>query len=748
MRILNAFTLLLVLSVIGLSQGLVEKIVYSSDQSGSYDIWIMNPDGSEQVQLTSDSQNDYGPKISPDGTKIAFFRTDNSNNNDKELRIVDIDEQNDILVIAGIYSFAAWWPDGTKLIYKLAAGTCDTDAYTINLDGTGSTLFIAPDQLVTGDNDVYGIEFSENGNEVIWASQVGCWSPTLEIFKANIVNSVIDASSVVQLTNDSMYDAIGDWSVENGKIVYWHCQGGNGYDYNLFEIYTMDANGENKARLSENSVRDIDSRFSPDGEKIIFVTMDGDYAKIASMNLDGSSVEITTTANCNERHPDWGLVLEEAITVEIPDNSAHIGSSVFIPVQVSLIPDSLYRAAELNFSGYTEGLEFIGIDTVGTMIGGLDWTWAENEADGVLQTAFAGTDEITGEGVFCYLEFLVIGDICTTVPVNCDYALFNDVEVTEITNGSVYIEPIPVYGDVDENSLVQALDASDVLLYSIGELEFGCQTLANADVYFDSIIDPMDASIILQFVVDSIDSLPVIPGEPALLASGSLDVDDVVEAEVDASISIPVRLLDGENIYSQDAVLTFDPEILTPSTDNFITYSDQTDGFVSKYKVVGNRVFIAAASGTPNSVDGLFVSLNFIVNGENGVSTELQVDTFGFNSNLESDPAIIRVDIVVGTDSDKLIPTQYTLKQNYPNPFNPTTTIRYSLPEVSDVSIIIYDVTGREVTNLVHSNQSAGWYDVSWNGLSTTGNPVSTGLYFARIQAGGFSDVIKMAFIK
>ncbi|MEA3288423.1 MAG: phosphodiester glycosidase family protein [Candidatus Marinimicrobia bacterium] len=90
----------------------------------------------------------------------------------------------------------------------------------------------------------------------------------------------------------------------------------------------------------------------------------------------------------------------------------------------------------------------------------------------------------------------------------------------------------------------------------------------------------------------------------------------------------------------------------------------------------------------------------------------------------------------------------FQLSQNYPNPFNPSTTIRYQLGDLSDVSIIIYDVMGREVADLVQAKQASGWYDVQWNGTTDAGNPVSTGLYFARIQAGGFSDVIKMAYIK
>lgn len=117
------------------------------------------------------------------------------------------------------------------------------------------------------------------------------------------------------------------------------------------------------------------------------------------------------------------------------------------------------------------------------------------------------------------------------------------------------------------------------------------------------------------------------------------------------------------------------------------------------------------------------------------------------NHNIESESVTIPVEPDVSVDSE-LIPKMFTLEQNYPNPFNPRTTISYGLPVSSDVSIIVYDVKGCEVSNLVQTHKSAGWHDVQWNGLGDTGHPVSTGLYFARIQAGGFSDVIKMVYLR
>jgi flagellar hook assembly protein FlgD len=88
------------------------------------------------------------------------------------------------------------------------------------------------------------------------------------------------------------------------------------------------------------------------------------------------------------------------------------------------------------------------------------------------------------------------------------------------------------------------------------------------------------------------------------------------------------------------------------------------------------------------------------------------------------------------------------MAQNYPNPFNPTTTIRYGLPEDSNVSLVIYDVRGQVVQTVASEHQSAGWYDVVWNGQTAEGKTISTGIYFARLVTGEYSQVIKMLYLK
>ena len=94
------------------------------------------------------------------------------------------------------------------------------------------------------------------------------------------------------------------------------------------------------------------------------------------------------------------------------------------------------------------------------------------------------------------------------------------------------------------------------------------------------------------------------------------------------------------------------------------------------------------------------------------------------------------------------IPKQFTLYQNFPNPFNPVTTLRYDLPEDALVNITIYDMMGRVVSNLVNSQQNAGYKSIQWNATNNVGQPVSAGLYLYMIEAGDFRQTKKMVLLK
>lgn len=102
----------------------------------------------------------------------------------------------------------------------------------------------------------------------------------------------------------------------------------------------------------------------------------------------------------------------------------------------------------------------------------------------------------------------------------------------------------------------------------------------------------------------------------------------------------------------------------------------------------------------------------------------------------------------VGLDEKGPIASKFTLHPNHPNPFNPSTTIRYELPAQSTVRLTVYDILGKEVHVLENEIRGEGTHQVLWNGCDRDGNPMNTGIYFARIQAGEFSESIKMVYLR
>ncbi|MEO8512171.1 MAG: T9SS type A sorting domain-containing protein [Ignavibacteria bacterium] len=101
----------------------------------------------------------------------------------------------------------------------------------------------------------------------------------------------------------------------------------------------------------------------------------------------------------------------------------------------------------------------------------------------------------------------------------------------------------------------------------------------------------------------------------------------------------------------------------------------------------------------------------------------------------------------LGITNTNEVPVSFSLWQNYPNPFNPETKIKYSLPGNNEsnheVSLNVFDITGRLVANLISGTQKTGVYEVSFSGIS-----LSSGVYFYKLISGNFSETKKMIMVK
>jgi flagellar hook assembly protein FlgD len=97
---------------------------------------------------------------------------------------------------------------------------------------------------------------------------------------------------------------------------------------------------------------------------------------------------------------------------------------------------------------------------------------------------------------------------------------------------------------------------------------------------------------------------------------------------------------------------------------------------------------------------------------------------------------------------DAAVPERFVLFQNYPNPFNPETFIEFEIPGSSLVTIKVYNVLGREVRTLVHSDFQAGRHRIRWDGRDDGGRQSASGLYLVRMTTEGFTGVKKSFLVR
>jgi hypothetical protein len=144
-------------------------------------------------------------------------------------------------------------------------------------------------------------------------------------------------------------------------------------------------------------------------------------------------------------------------------------------------------------------------------------------------------------------------------------------------------------------------------------------------------------------------------------------------------------------------------------------------------------------NGDPNDPPGPSKNWSFVKGDADGFqllyATPLsmeQMSILGFDTNLVNVGRI-----------DNTLPTGYSLEQNFPNPFNPTTAIRFSLPERSQVELVVYDALGNYVETLVDAEKEAGVYEAEFNA-----DGLSTGVYFYQIKTTAFTATRKLLLMK
>jgi dipeptidyl aminopeptidase/acylaminoacyl peptidase len=263
-----------------------EKIAFASNRDGNTEIYVMNADGSNQVNLTNNAGNDFNPAFSPDGSKIAFASDRDGN---QEIYVMNADGSNQVNLTnaAGDDFNPAFSPDGSKIAFT-STRDGNAEIYVMNADGSNQV------NLTNTAGDDFNPAFSPDGSKIAFAS---FRDGNTEIYVMNA-----DGSNPTRRTFFApAIDFDPSFSADGSKITFASNRDGN------VEIYVMNADGSNQVNLTNNAGNDFNPAFSPDGSKIAFDSIRDGNTEIYVMNADGSNpTRLTFTDPFTDTSPSWG----------------------------------------------------------------------------------------------------------------------------------------------------------------------------------------------------------------------------------------------------------------------------------------------------------------------------------------------------------------------------------------------------------------------------------------------------------
>lgn len=251
------------------------KIAFHSNRDGNFDIYVMNPDGSDVTQLTHTSLDEYFPIWSPDGTRLTFGRCGDM----CDVVVINADGSGERTVFHGGFP-GAWSPDGNRIAFAGPGGI-----NVMNADGTGVVL-VSDFESVSG--------WSRDGRQLLIATSR---DGDLEAYALNL-----DGSGLIRITDNTANDGGERWSPDNSRIAFHSDADGDR------EIDVMNADGSGVTQLTHNDgITDQFPAWSPDGGQLVFESDRNGDTEIYVMKSDGSGVtQLTSHDGVIDGAPSWG----------------------------------------------------------------------------------------------------------------------------------------------------------------------------------------------------------------------------------------------------------------------------------------------------------------------------------------------------------------------------------------------------------------------------------------------------------
>jgi ketosteroid isomerase-like protein len=701
---------------------------------------------------------------------------------------VDIDGDGDMDVVGASNGDddISWW-ENTSITPSLPTFTESTIE-----GGFGAAMSVyAVDMDGDGDMDVVGAAYSDD--DIAWFENNGSQSFT----ERTIEGDFDGAYSVyaVDMDGDGDMDVIGAALVDD-DIAWFENNGSQSFTERTIEgdfdgvrsVYAVDMDGDGDMDVVGAAYEDDDIAWFENNGSQSFTehTIAGDFdgpqgtRSVYAADMDGDGDMDVVGAALNANDISWW---ENKVTVV----SGNAGFRMLSSPVAGTIYDELL--APFWIQGMTNGDTESGTANVWTYNAGTSaWTSLSNlttdsytAGAGILIYVFTdvdgdGDDDIAGGvnvGIVNGTENSATVSISTTASA---WNLLGNPFVSTIgadqlfSDNSNYTSTVYVYDDANSqyntwngstgglsNGLIAPYQGFWIQSGSSGTtFQFTSSCKSSSIGTFYKTMNDSSGSVAFQFSSGSysstaylsfnIDALEGIDNADAykLLPLGASDHLTSIFYVGEVALNISNLPYDVTNSMAAD----MDVMLLTAASDSFYT----STGNVSMSWDIGNL----PAGKTIYLVDQL--TLNTLdLQTEDSYSFDLQ-EKGGFSATGDTNQALYprqgqnRFQVLINSTTvsvdEELLPIQYALHPAYPNPFNPITSLRYDLPEQAKVTLTIYDLMGREITQLVNTTQEAGYRSVKWNATDMHGKPVSAGIYLYQIRTADFVQTRKMVLLK
>jgi len=262
------------------------KIVFGSLRDGHGDIYVMNSDGTNMKRLTNTSAYEGEPGFSPDDSKIVFI-SERDDLTYGRIYIMDSDGSNQKrLTFDKAYDYSPKFsPDNKSIIFGRDKGNHYTDIYSISVDGSKLK------RLTFDENPKGNLQFSRDGDKIRYSSL------NLKTVAPEIYEMSMDGHDVKLILKLSKGDYHASYSKDDENIVFVSSRMTD-YKVDFYtrtEIFTCNFNGANLKQLTQTKTYKSSPTFSPNGQKIMFLSQERDgrgKGQIMTMNSDGSDLKV------------------------------------------------------------------------------------------------------------------------------------------------------------------------------------------------------------------------------------------------------------------------------------------------------------------------------------------------------------------------------------------------------------------------------------------------------------------------